>query len=141
MKPQLKCVMLIDDDSMTNFMNKIIIDEAEITKTIIRKYSGNSALAYLSDSVSNEYLPFPDLVFVDLEMPDGNGWDFIERYNVEKEIFPIIPIIIMLTTCKQSDTVVRAGATKEISALHFKPLTHEILSTIMINYFPNSFHQ
>ena len=81
---KLNCVLLIDDDESTNFLHEIIINQSKITKQVIAHQSGSSALEYLQSKMNGEY-PQPDLIFLDINMPGMNGWEFLEEYKKLEE--------------------------------------------------------
>ncbi len=62
--------MLIDDDEPTNFLSRMIIEEADCTDHIQVIDGGESALKYLRDSkksgYNSEQYPWPDLIFLDI---------------------------------------------------------------------------
>ncbi|MCW3091424.1 MAG: response regulator [Ferruginibacter sp.] len=128
--------MLIDDDNMTNFLNKIIIDNAEIVNTVVRERSAQSGLLYLSDSISTKgYLPFPDIIFIDKQMPLGSGWDFINDLITIKQNFPVQPIIVMLTSHVKAEDISQSSRIKELYGLYSKPLSPEILNSVITKYY------
>ena len=76
MKSTLKSVLLIDDDEPTNIYTRIILEEAGCTDHIHAVHSGREALKYLSETNSR-----PDIIFLDINMPAMNGWDFLVEYS------------------------------------------------------------
>src|SRR5215210_127393 len=101
MKQKLNCIMLIDDDEPTNFLSSMIIEEANCTEHIQIADNGERAVSYLVNSEKLGYnskeCPWPDLIFLDINMPAMNGWEFLDKYNqLGKERQS--NVIIMLTT-------------------------------------------
>ncbi|HEX8015076.1 MAG TPA: response regulator, partial [Flavobacterium sp.] len=78
MKNKLSCVLLIDDDFATNFINKKIVQKANITEHIQVALNGKEAIDYLCNKgkfESQETInPQPQLVFLDINMPVMDGW-------------------------------------------------------------------
>ena len=139
MRQKLNCIMLIDDDEPTNFINTIYIEEAECTEIIQVTNSGQKALNYLTSSeefaCDNSNFPCPDLIFLDINMPAMDGWEFLDKYREMKKEQHGKVIIIMLTTSLNPDDKIRAGKIPEISGFAIKPLTPALLDTILKEYF------
>ena len=139
MKEKLNCVLLIDDDEPTNFLNNMFIEETNCSRHIVIKESGQAALEYLSDNEhsedSNE--PFPELIFIDINMPSMDGWEFLEKYKKLKKANSDKIIIIMLTTSLNPDDALRAYQVPEVSGFENKPLTTEKVVGIIKKYFGN----
>ena len=138
MKPRLKCILIIDDDEPTNFFTRTILEEAGYAQHIKTVQSGQEALDYLikSEGRNNDekVYPSPDLVFLDINMPAMNGWEFLEEYrkmNVNHRI-----IIVMLTTSLFPEDRVKAEAMPEISGFENKPITPEKVTETVEKYFP-----
>lgn len=136
MNRKLKCVMLVDDDRLTDFLNKIIIDNAAVTDHVERCHSVQSALSYLSSSLKDEVnFPFPELIFLDMRMPEESGWKFIDHFKAIKKDIPLQPVIIMLSAVGNARDVLAASNLAEFSAFYTKPLTPELLDRIIKDYF------
>jgi CheY-like chemotaxis protein len=140
MKQKLNCVLVIDDDEPTNFFTQMILEESGCTHHIRMVQSGREALDYLANSEKpgsdpNLY-PSPDLIFLDINMPAMDGWEFLEEYkklNVDSRI-----IVVMLTTSLFPEDKLKAERMSEISGFENKPLTMEKLTAVIEKYFINA---
>jgi CheY-like chemotaxis protein len=131
--------MVIDDDEPTNFFTRIILEEADCSNHIRTVQSGQEALDYLTQSEKQgadpDLFPSPDLIFLDINMPAMNGWEFLEEYR-KLSIAPLHKIImVMLTTSLFPEDKAKAGRSPEISGFEHKPLTVEKLEKILKAYF------
>ena len=137
MKEKLNCILLVDDDSATNFLHKRIIERTNCTKDIKTFQTAQKALDYLTGK-KNGKNPKPDLIFLDINMPGLNGWDFLEAYLAlpKGQIWNII--IVMLTTSMNPDDRTRARQ-YPIQGYRNKPLTNEMLEEILKANFPEKF--
>jgi CheY-like chemotaxis protein len=85
----------------------------------------------------NEY-PFPDLIFLDINMPKINGFEFLKKAKEKKLITKDKPlIVVMLTSSLNPDDQTTAELTfpDEIKEYKNKPLTEEMLKEIIEKYF------
>lgn len=137
MKKKLDCIMLIDDDFATNLYHKLVIEESGIAANIVVKDSGEDALDYLKQPFSDDS-PKPNLIFLDINMPRMNGWDFLKHYKelpVEKQADYVI---VMLSTSCNPDDLARAEQNPFVKDYRGKPLTVQMLEEIMEKFFITS---
>ncbi len=133
---KIKNVLLIDDDEPTNFINKKIIESSELVEDIHITQSGQEALNFLSHrSEQDERHPPPDLIFLDINMPAMDGWEFLDHYRKLATGKKDSIIIVMLTTSLNPDDEVKARESKEVNAFRNKPLTRQLLGEIAGKYF------
>ena len=136
---KLNCILLIDDDEPTNFLSGMLIEEANCSRHVQVIQSGKEALKYLTGSKPDSSLPYPDLIFLDINMPAMDGWEFLDEYKaLIKEHHKKI-IIIMLTTSINPDDALRAYGMPEVSGFESKPITIEKLDKILKKYFSDYF--
>lgn len=134
MNHTLKCILLIDDNPDDNFFHEREILKSNTGTTVITRESARDALEYLKTKESNDYC-HPDLIFLDINMPGMNGWEFLEAYDkLDKEI-QSRAIIIMLTTSDYFADVTKSKTWDFVSDFITKPLTKEMMKDITDKYF------
>lgn len=136
---KLNCIMVIDDDEPTNFISKMIIEEADCTQHLQVIESGTKALNYLEKAmaftVEDNCFIMPDLLFLDINMPRMNGWEFLEEYRkLKNEHHPKI-VIIMLTTSLSPDDKLKAESIPEVAGFENKPITTEMIQRVVNTHF------
>lgn len=134
MKSKVNSILLVDDDEPTNFINKIIIKKTERAENVIAVKSGFAALDYLNKR-REKGVPNPDLIFLDINMPAMNGWEFLEEYRGLPEGQKSNTFIVMLTTSDNPDDRNKASMYKEIWEYETKPLTIDKMERIINLYF------
>jgi len=140
MKKKLNCILLIDDDEPTNFLNKMTLEEADCASHVQILQSGMAALDYLAGrgeyKKSEGYFPHPDLIFLDINMPAMNGWEFLEKYQQLPREQKAEIIMIMLTTSLNPDDELRTKSIPEVAGFENKPLMLSRLEDILRKHFP-----
>lgn len=134
MKQKLNCVLLIDDDRATNFLNRWVIERLECAEKIKTTQSATQALEFLQKLEKGKY-PQPDLILLDINMPIMSGWDFIEEYKKLSIDQKGKIILVMLTTSPNPDDLTRAESIPEINGYERKPLTVKSLEALLKKYF------
>lgn len=116
----------------------MLLEKSGCAEYILVAQGGEAALNYLiscehPDSKGNP--PCPDLIFLDINMPAMNGWEFLARYNELEQSHKGKIVMVMLTTSLNPDDELRAYKIPEISGFESKPLTTKKLDGILEKYF------
>jgi len=141
MKQKLNCVLLVDDNESDNFIHKRVLVKAGITNHIEIATNGQEALDFLTttrkgDPSEKRYLQ-PELIFLDINMPVMDGWEFLEEYQKLDDIQKGRAVFIMLTTsCNPADRA-RAELIIGHDCFRYKPLTIRMINDILQKYFPD----
>jgi CheY-like chemotaxis protein len=136
MVKKLNCVLLIDDSRPTNVFHKREIEKANCAETIRSVENGIKALEYLKSKDNGEH-PKPDLIFLDINMPGMNGWEFLEEYEKLDAAQKGKVVLIMLTTSLNPDDEKRANEIKAIDGFRVKPLKTGLVEEVLNLYFLN----
>jgi CheY-like chemotaxis protein len=134
MSKKLNCILLVDDNPDDNFFHERVIKKTNAAEFVVAKQTGMDALNYLKSKKGKEN-PHPDLIFLDINMPGMNGWEFLEEYRKLDEEFKSKAIVVMLTTSDNPDDKDKAKTMKIASDFKTKPLTKEMLEEIINKYF------
>ncbi|MBD0399799.1 response regulator [Flammeovirga sp. EKP202] len=127
---QLAHILLIDDSESINFFNRLIIEDSKITRKCTFFLSAEKGLDYLKQEDKERY-PLPNIIFLDINMPRMNGWEFITEYDkLDIEIREQISLFL-LTTSINDDDLQKANMLPTVKGYLNKPLSVE---TIMSAY-------
>ena len=128
---KLNCILLVDDDHDDNVYHQIILKEMEIVDKIEIAENGIEALDYLKDEKRIQ----PELIFLDINMPKMNGWEFLSEYkNLALEKKAQI-VVMILTTSANPDDIKRAKEIEEVIGFETKPLSMESMTSVLKEYF------
>lgn len=119
-------VLLVDDDDIVNSINKVIIKHAKFAEEVVSISNAGQALDFLQTAANGDGLP--EIIFLDLNMPEMDGWDFMDGF--EKLGIHDQTKIIMLTSSITLKDEERASSSEHITAFISKPLSPELLENI-----------
>jgi CheY-like chemotaxis protein len=75
-------VLLIDDDPISNFLTDTLLRKLNVSRNIHICLNGRKGLSFLKEFyLKNNYLP--GLILVDINMPVMDGFEFLQRFEME----------------------------------------------------------
>jgi two-component SAPR family response regulator len=117
--------IIIDDDVTGNLINSLIIKNSLENVEVAAFDSAKSGLKHLR----SEYPRVKNygILFLDVDMPEMNGWQFLDEFKLlEKKIQDNIKII-MFSSSLDVRVKERALKNKNVSQFISKPLTSDYL--------------
>ncbi len=127
-KPFIVCI--VDDDEIYQFTVTRTIEFHKLAKKVLVFSDGELAIQFLIDNIDH-YEHVPDIIFLDLNMPIMDGWQFIEEYiSIKPRIGKKIIIYIVSSSVDPID-LDRAKKVSEISDYLIKPITPDKLHDII----------
>jgi CheY-like chemotaxis protein len=133
MSKKINCIMLVDDNPDDNFFHERVIRKHDFSEHVIVKQTGKEALEYLKAKDQNKGC-HPDLIFLDINMPGMNGWEFLNEYKKLDLYFQGKIIVVMLTSSDNPEDIIKAKEHGVAFEFKTKPLTKEMLDEIMEKY-------
>ncbi len=122
-------LLLIDDDDITNFTVDAILSQVDAVESYEIKNNGWDALDFLNQCQNQ----FPDLIFVDLNMPEMDGFEFIERYEATFWKHHQQTRVNVLSSSVSEKDRQRSLGYQCVSEYTYKPLTEEKLENIVLS--------
>ncbi len=114
-------IMLIDDNIIDLKINSKLIELTGMFSEIIACKSGQEALHYFS-SLANQADKLPTLILLDIQMPEMDGFEFLEHYKKFPSAFKEKCAIAMLSSTLDFGDIQRAEANPHVIKLMKKPL-------------------
>ncbi len=134
----LDCILLVDDDEVNNYLNKLLIKKSGIDVHVEVALNGLMALEYLTSSgqyKENKTYPRPGIIFLDINMPRMNGWEFLDAYKKLDDAQKGGIVIAMLTSSNNADDMSIAKEEYGLPAYIYKPLTLEKFEELVCLHF------
>lgn len=128
---KINCVLLIDDDPTTNFLNESIISNLNIAHNTKVLTDAGEALHYLQNESEKDW---PELILLDIKMPGMGGLEFLEALdNIVSENKEKIKIVMLSSSLIPREI----QKSKELGAIDFlcKPLSNNKIANILELHF------
>lgn len=99
-----KKILCVDDDPVTLMILKMTMNKCNFTSIVETVSDATEAVLYYEELLQNPSIEAPELIFLDLNMPQMSGWAFldifIERFQ---KYFPETKVIILSSSIDPED--------------------------------------
>lgn len=129
-------VMLIDDNEIDNLINQKMVEAARLSDYIYTHTGAKSAIEFLKNIEQLEKniveSVLPDVIFLDIDMPLMDGFQFLEEFNKLKDSTIKKCKIIMLTSSINPQDVSKSKKYEAVKKYLNKPLSQESLTELSV---------
>ena len=129
MEATFKTVMLIDDDAIDNALNKKLILATDFAENIIVMQTIKDALNFFKNDSAEDFI-LPEVIFLDIRMPLGDGFKFLKEYQTLPDKITAKMKIVMLTSSLHEDDYQKASDNALIKIFLNKPLSFKALDDL-----------
>lgn len=127
---QFNNVFLIDDDGVFNFITARTIKNLTFAEKVTTFDNAQTAFQELQQLSRYKPEEFPDMIFLDLNMPKMNGWEFLNEYEKISDSLVKKCKIVILTSSIDGADIKYSKSYKAVTDFVSKPLTVERLQGI-----------
>lgn len=128
MKNKINLACIIDDDPIFVFGTKKMMQYTGFCDTFLIFKNGKEALDHLS-TILIEKKSIPDIIFLDINMPVMDGWQFLEEIT-KVDISETLKIFLVTSSETQADRE-KAKKFSAIKNYVVKPITMEGLKDLL----------
>lgn len=112
-------IVIIDDDAVVLFLHKILVEKSPLPSPLHCFDNCIEAFSYIRNRETRD----PILVLLDINMPNMNGWDFLDKITSEgcdENIY-----VAMVTSSINTSDRKKAGNYSQVIDYLEKPLSKE----------------
>jgi len=123
----IKVILSIEDDSVTQMLNKIELQDGQVCERLDEAWNGEVAIKYF-EALSKEkdgLLNVPEIILLDLNMPVMGGWEFLELFSTQYPHFVERIKIFVLSSSINPEDRIRASKEPLVQAFLYKPLNEK----------------
>lgn len=126
--------MLIDDNEIDLFVNQRYIEKVLGDVEIITFIRAKMALDYLrslAERPNGDFIFVPDIIFLDINMPEMNGFGFLNEFSMlDNPVLANIKIYMLSSSTNLND-IIDAERHTSCNGFISKPLTSEVVSRLV----------
>ena len=124
-------VCLIDDDNIYQYTARILVESTGLVKQIKSFYNGFEAINWFRDQKNIDSETLPDVIFLDINMPVMNGWEFLEEYNKLHTRLPKPIVVYVVSSSVDSSDMQKSRTYNAVSDYLVKPVNRSKYQELM----------
>lgn len=133
MAARFNTIMLIDDNEIDNLINQKMLEAARLGERILTHSGARAAIESLKnlEKLSTESASLiPDIIFLDIDMPLMDGFQFLEEFEKMPNKVKDHVKIVMLTSSLNPQDLSKAKKSQYVRKYINKPLSLDVLSKL-----------
>src|SRR3569833_2173761 len=125
-------LVLIDDNPIDHYIMRTMLYNNEACQQATYTFDGSMILEYIEEN-SSATEKLPDVIFLDLTMPDFSGWEFLEKFDkLQNSLKKHVDLYVMTSSVRESDKErsIKYGC---VNSFISKPLSRQMLDNICLH--------
>ncbi|RKS02395.1 MULTISPECIES: response regulator [unclassified Flavobacterium] len=122
---------IIDDDDIYQFTTSLLLKKSDLVNKVIVFSNGLKAINFLKDEMGN-IENIPDVLFLDINMPVMDGWEFLEEYLLIRPMMPKTVVIYMVSSSVDEKDVLKAKSISALSGYLVKPISSQNIMEVIL---------
>jgi len=131
--PPSSHILLIDDDPVINMINDKIITRTLPSARVTAYTHAGLALDWLRHWAESDPTQLPDFIFLDINMPEVDGWEFLDGFVALPQAVQQKTLVIMLTSSIDISDIARSRTYKPVRDFLSKPLSSDNLNMLILD--------
>nr|WP_309756146.1 response regulator [Flavobacterium sp.] len=128
---KIETFCIVDDDDIYQFTTSLLLKKTDLVNKIIVFSNGLKAINFLKDEMGNKE-NIPDVLFLDINMPVMDGWEFLEEYLLIKSMMPKTVVIYMVSSSVNEKDVLKAKSIGALSGYMVKPISSQNIMEVIL---------
>ena len=123
-------ILLVDDEDDCNFVTKLVLKKAGYAGKLTCYTSAAEALAHIKAGAD-----LPDIMFVDINMPGTNGFEFLTTCESEGLLPNGTTSVVMFSSSNRATDLERALAFRSVIGYVEKALSVDSFERVLADHF------
>ncbi|MEL6588558.1 MAG: response regulator [Bacteroidota bacterium] len=133
--PNVRLALIVDDDEINNFICIKNIRDANFAENAIFRLRAREALDLLVESAEKGPEEVPDVIFLDINMPLMNAWEFLDEFKtILPKLGKDVSLFILSSSVYRKD-IDKSTTYDVVKDYLVKPLSKAKLEKLKEQYF------
>ncbi|MDJ1486160.1 response regulator [Cytophagaceae bacterium YF14B1] len=128
---KIQTVLVVDDNEVDAIIAQKLLHHSGLVTTVIVYNSVDAAIRFLSTCSLAEQ---PQVMFLDLEMPDKNGFDFLSILSENPSLLNNNCILYILSSSIHFLDTEKVSTFPRVRQFLHKPMTRQLLTTLFVKH-------
>lgn len=113
---------MIDDDKIYQYAAKVLLESTGMTSQIYAFYNGLDALNFFKEKNQSNVELLPDVIFLDINMPIMNGWEFLVEYQKIYQSLAKSIVVYVVSSSVDTDDMLKSESFSVVTDYLIKPV-------------------
>jgi CheY-like chemotaxis protein len=123
-------VWVVDDDKLYQFTMQKTVDKTYLVDKFASFLDGKMAIDALT-TYQNDPAQIPDIIFLDINMPVMDGWEFLTKYLQMKPSLAKLSMIYVVSSSIDTSDKAKARNIEGIADILVKPISKERFADLL----------